>query len=134
LKAVSQPARLAKRRHGKKHKQERHSDGERDEPASCISRPGAKRSIEPAKRKHGKNRADGFMKNLPEGAPEPPETALSLRPSGRPYCRGHESILAQNEADDRKRNETAWSPGECNLFNGTVDGLETTKRSPIVSN
>jgi len=107
----SQPARLAKRRHGKKHKQQRHGDGDGDEPASGISRPGAKRSIEPAKRKDGKNRSDGFVKQLPQGAPEPPETAWSLRRSGRAYGRGHESILTQNEADDRKRDERTCSPG-----------------------
>jgi len=33
-----------------------------NEPASCIARPGANRSIEPAKRKDGKNRADGLVK------------------------------------------------------------------------
>jgi len=100
-KPVSQPARLAKRRHGKKHKQQRHSDGDGNEPASCISRPGAKRSIEPAERKHCKNRADDFVKKLPERAPEAPETALSLRRSARAYCRGHKNILAQNEAGHR---------------------------------
>src|SRR5882724_11672368 len=100
-KPVSQSARLAKRRHGKKHKQQRHSDGDGDEPASCISRSRAKRGIEPAERKHCKNRADDFVKKLPERAPEAPETALSSRRSARAYCRGHENILTQNEAGYR---------------------------------
>src|SRR6267143_4960822 len=94
-----QPARLAKRRYGKKYKQQSHRDGDGNEPASRIARPSAKCGIEPTKRKDGKNRADGLVKKLPESAPEAPETALSLRCSGRAKGRGHKSILTQNEAD-----------------------------------
>jgi hypothetical protein len=106
-----QPARLAKRRYGKKHKQKSHRDGDGNEPASCIARPSANCSIEPAKRKDGKNRADGLVKKLPESAPEAPETALSFSRSGRAYCRGHKSILTQNEADYRKPDARTCSPG-----------------------
>jgi hypothetical protein len=116
-KPVSQPARLAKRRHGKKHKQQRHGDRDGDEPASRISRPGAKRSIEPAERKHCKNRPDDFVKKLPERAPEAPETALSLRRSARAYCRGHENILTQNEAGYR-------NPGGENLLSRRVNPVQ----------
>jgi len=38
-------------------------------PASRISRPGAKRSIEPAERKHCKKPPDDFVKKLLERAP-----------------------------------------------------------------
>jgi hypothetical protein len=74
------------------------------------------------------------VKKLPESAPEAPETALSFSRSARAYCRGHKSILTQNEADYRKPDARTCSPGSGNLNNGTVDGLETTKRCSIVSN
>jgi hypothetical protein len=75
------------------------------------------------------------VKKLAKHAPETPETALLLRRGCRACGCRHTNILAQNAADNRE-GETARSrpTGPGNLNEGTVNGLETTERSPIVSN
>ena len=56
--------------HGKKHQQARHGHGYANKPARHVARPGAKRGVEPTQRQNGKHRADKFVKELPQHAPQ----------------------------------------------------------------
>ncbi len=51
------------------------SDRDGDEPASDVTGPGAKRGVQPAQRKNGKDRASDLMEKLLEDAPKAAETA-----------------------------------------------------------
>ena len=92
----SQLARVAERSDREKHEQARDGYGHADEPAGYIAGPSAKRGVEPAYGKNGKDRADDFMKKLPQHSPQAAESARGARSAGGVCWRGHKSILAQN--------------------------------------
>src|SRR4029077_14901316 len=71
-----QSAGPAERSHGKKRKQQSYANGQADEPAGDVACPRAQRGVKPTQRENGKDRRNGFMKELAERAPEPPKTTL----------------------------------------------------------
>src|ERR1700730_17830138 len=125
----------AERTYRKKHKQHSDGHGHDDEPASHVPRPGPQSGVDPSQRENTKNRSGHLVKKLLEHAPEATESTLLL---GRSRCvrnRGHRSILTQNEPDPRKaRPRVCRLLAPMDLDEGTVDGLETTDRSSLVSN
>src|SRR5712692_10340779 len=92
----SQPATLAKRCYGEIHKYESHGNGDSDEPAGSVARPGAQGGVQPSQRENGKDRGNDLVKKLAKRAPETPKPALLLRCGGCACGRVHNNILTQN--------------------------------------
>jgi hypothetical protein len=65
----------AKRTHGKKYKQQRHGNGNANEPASHIAGPAAQRGIEPGEGHDAKHGSHGFVKQLFHDPPKALESA-----------------------------------------------------------
>ncbi len=62
---------------GEREREEQEADDDRqgDEPVGRVARPGAQGRVEPAERENGKCRADHFVEQLPQNAPEAAEAA-----------------------------------------------------------